>query len=162
MLILTFAVDRVLRHQQAEKDKQAARERQLVSEISKATGNMGGQQPPPGQPPPKTEIVSNDQSPGPSKGGGLFSNFKLRKPVKPGSSPTPSMPGGTPEPPNPVAPYGKGPVWNADQGVTPHANIERNVRSAIDVSALQIFIPVFALSMCVGLSSRGSRSHPKS
>ncbi|KIJ33557.1 hypothetical protein M422DRAFT_783144 [Sphaerobolus stellatus SS14] len=152
-----FNVDRVLRHQQAEREKQASREKQL-RELQQ-TIEVG--QPSSNQQLTRTGSFSSDQTSGPGKNGGLLSNLrqKLRgqqppaalpisPPQPPGKGETPLLPpppppslpgpipggfnGGMPGPQNPLASYGKGPNWNADQSVTPHANIERNVRTAIE------------------------------
>jgi hypothetical protein len=141
-------VDRVLRQQKADQEAQAAQEQQLISDNNAKHSQQG------------LAISANAAEDGDSRsraGGSILSNWRQKfKPSSPPSRPLPPsnlqpLPppptelgppppppprpntNGSPKTKDPMRPYSKGPQWNSDQEVTPHANIERNVRAAIEV-----------------------------
>ncbi|KAF8581823.1 hypothetical protein K439DRAFT_1513339 [Ramaria rubella] len=145
-----FNVDRVLRQQKAEREEQAAREQRLLSEVNHIADDDFKP-----HPPQATTSLINMEHPdsSPNKMGSLFSNLrhKFQRPSSPPTksslisdtppSPTtttlpPTLPprtfNGTTGTPDPMKPYSQGAPQNTAQGVTPHANIERNVRAAIE------------------------------
>lgn len=147
MFMSKFTVDRVLRQQNADREAQAAQEQQLISENVKRSQQ-------------ELLISGNGAAQGDSRGrpgSGILSNWRQKfkpssppsRPLQPSNSqsPPPPIQSGPPPPPpanrpntngssrtnDPMRPYTQGPQWNPDQEVTPHANIERNVRAAIEV-----------------------------
>lgn len=151
MFMSNFTVDRVLRQQNADREAQAAQEQQLISENNVKRSQQ------------ELLISGNGAAHGDSRGrpgSGILSNWRQKfkpssppsRPLQPSNSqsPPPPMQLGPPPPPpakpndrpntngssrtnDPMRPYTQGPKWNPDQEVTPHANIERNVRAAIEV-----------------------------
>jgi hypothetical protein len=131
--------------QKAVRDAKAAREQQINSESKQIGPNNANANPQHGLAISADEPGYSDSSEN-KTGSGILSNFRQR--FKPSSS-TPSSPPKHLDPPpllpprlytngslgikDPMTPYSQGPKWKADQDVTPHANIERTVRAAIEV-----------------------------
>ncbi|KAF8513724.1 hypothetical protein BU17DRAFT_95084 [Hysterangium stoloniferum] len=138
-----FNVDRVLRQQKAERE-QVTREQQLVANNQPNTSiedKISSQQSRQLQ---QLGSIANGadlrDSSSTKNLGNLFSNFrsKFQKPSSPllPTAGTPTQPSPvyneTIKPRDPLSPYSQGPQWNSEQGVTPQANIERNVKAAIE------------------------------
>ncbi|KAF8523641.1 hypothetical protein JB92DRAFT_3140729 [Gautieria morchelliformis] len=153
-----YNVDRLL--QKAVRDAKAAREPQVNSESNQIGQNNVQTNPQRGLA-ISTDAPDAPGYRGSSAnktGSGILSNFRqMFKPSSPPSVPSsppkhlgpppllppkhlgppPLLPpkpftNGPPGIKDPMAPYSQGPNWKSDQEVTPHANIERNVRAAIE------------------------------
>lgn len=141
----SVTVDRVRRQQQAERD--ATRGLQPVGDTKQIHGNNAVSTPQQELPMP----AEHKGSPPNKAGGGIFSNLRQKfkpslppskhsPPLQPMQLDNPPLPppklttNDVPETRGPMRPYSKqGSEWNSDLEVTPHVNIEHNVRAAIDV-----------------------------